>query len=200
MARCYALQVVANFNDLEHTNTNRRTRAAGWFIVSLGVGAAILPLVRTSHAASTISALLILAGFAEVAAGFLRHQTRKLAILAGLITAAAGLVFFTDAAAAQFLPSVIIIMGWLLLRSMVLALAFALEGGSIRLWTGLAAATDFVLSMSLAVGLSVSTLVVSLFGATPELIASFAWLLAISFVVNGVLLLEVAHCALQEDV
>jgi hypothetical protein len=36
--------------------------------------------------------------------------------------------------------------------------------------------------------------VVSIFGPTPELVATFAWVLAASFVVNGLLLLEVASC------
>src|SRR5438477_428277 len=44
------------------------------------------------------------------------------------------------------------------------------------------------------VGLSISTLVISIFGPTAELVASFAWILAASFVVNGLLLLEVASC------
>ena len=43
-------------------------------------------------------------------------------------------------------------------------------------------------------GLSISTIVVSLFGPTRELVAAFAWVLAASFVVNGLLLLEVASC------
>jgi hypothetical protein len=43
-------------------------------------------------------------------------------------------------------------------------------------------------------GLSITTIVVSLFGPTEPLVASFAWFLAVSFVVNGLLLLEVASC------
>jgi predicted membrane channel-forming protein YqfA (hemolysin III family) len=51
---------------------------------------------------------------------------------------------------------------------------------------------DFLLAVLLITGLSTSTLVVSLFGPTRELVASFAWVLAASFVVNGLMLLEVA--------
>lgn len=191
--------MVSNFIDSKNAFFARRTRAAGWFIVALAAGAGMLPLVQPSHGAGIISVLLIWAGIAEIAAGAMRHQTRKLAIFAGVVTAIAGVLFFTDVAA-QFLPSVIIIMGWLFLRSLVLVAASILEGGTVRLWTGLSAATDFVLALSLAIGLSISTLIVSLFGATPELIASFSWLLAISFMVTGVLLLEVAQCGLKEDV
>jgi hypothetical protein len=59
---------------------------------------------------------------------------------------------------------------------------------------------DFLLAVLLVAGLSISTLVVSLFGPTEQLVASFAWVLAASFVVNGLLLLEVASCAKQNAV
>jgi hypothetical protein len=58
---------------------------------------------------------------------------------------------------------------------------------------------DFFLAILLIAGLSISALVVSIFGPTPELIASFAWVLAASFVVNGALLLEVASCERASD-
>jgi hypothetical protein len=51
---------------------------------------------------------------------------------------------------------------------------------------------DFLLGILLIAGLSISTLIISIFGPTRELIASFAWILAASFVVNGLMLLEVA--------
>jgi hypothetical protein len=35
---------------------------------------------------------------------------------------------------------------------------------------------------------------VSIFGPTRPLIASFAWFVAASFIINGLLLLEVASC------
>jgi hypothetical protein len=62
------------------------------------------------------------------------------------------------------------------------------------MWTGLSAGMDFLLAVLLLTGLSIATLVVSVFGPTPELVASFAWVLAASFVVNGLLLLEIASC------
>ena len=46
----------------------------------------------------------------------------------------------------------------------------------------------------LILGLHIATFVIALFGDTPPLIASFAWVLALSFVVTGTLLLEVASC------
>ena len=74
----------------------------------------------------------------------------------------------------------------------------AIPAGSVRMWTGLSAGMDFVLAVLLIAGLSISTLIVSLFGPTRELIASFAWVLAASFVVNGLLLLEVASCESEQ--
>ena len=56
------------------------------------------------------------------------------------------------------------------------------------------AAMDLLLAILLIAGLSVASVVVNLFGPTPQLIASFAWILAASFVVNGLMLLEVASC------
>jgi hypothetical protein len=53
---------------------------------------------------------------------------------------------------------------------------------------------DFLLAVLLITGLSISTIIISVFGPTRELVASFAWILAASFAVNGLLLLEVASC------
>ena len=58
----------------------------------------------------------------------------------------------------------------------------------------LSAGTDFLLAVLLFAGLSVAAVVVSLFGPTPPLIATFSWILAASFVATGLLLLEVASC------
>jgi hypothetical protein len=64
---------------------------------------------------------------------------------------------------------------------------------------GLSAGMDLLLAMLLMAGLSIAALVVSLFGPTPQLIASFAWILAASFAVNGMMLLEVASCESSEE-
>ena len=59
---------------------------------------------------------------------------------------------------------------------------------------GVASGEDMRLFV-VAAGLSIATLVVTLFGATTPLIASFAWVLALSFLVNGMMLLQVASAA-----
>ena len=168
--------------------------AAGWFILLLSAGSALLPLYGKEHSSLIIGSLLVLAGLTEFFAGTLRHETRRLAMLAGILTTIAGVLFATDSST-HFLSTISIIAGWLFLRSLVLIQAARLERGSVRTWTGIAAATDLVLALLLAVGLSIATLIVSLFGATPPMIASFAWILAASFIATAMLLLEVASCA-----
>ncbi len=171
---------------------------AGWLILLLSAGSALLPLVEPANAEIIIGILLIGAGIVEIFAGSLRHETRKLAMLAGAVTALAGLLFATEERTG-FLSTLAIIGGWLFLRGIVLGIAATLEHGSVRMWTGLSAAMDLALSLILIIGISIASLVVVLFGATTPLIASFAWVLALSFVVNGMMLLEVASCARQDE-
>ena len=142
---------------------------------------------------------LKLAGIAETIAGSRRYQTRKLTMLAGIITILAGLFFLTEEAV-HLLPALVIIAGWLFLRSLVLGAAFVLEKRTIKRWTGIAAATDFALAVITAAGFSIATLVIMLFATHEPFIASFAWLLAISFIGTGLLLLEVAADGRVEDV
>jgi hypothetical protein len=172
---------------------------AGWLIIALAAGAAALPILGLAQGAIVVGAMLVLAGLIEVFAGSLRNQTRRLAMLAGLVTIVAGLLFTTDQAT-RFAPSLFIIAGWLFLRSATLAVACALEYGSVKFWTGLAAGADFLLALLLAIGFSAATLVISLFGATQQMVAQFAWILAISFVATGAMLLEVARCDRLEEV
>lgn len=167
--------------------------AAGWFVILLSAGTGALPALGTAHGAAIIGVLLILAGLAEAAAGTLRGRGRGPAMLAGAVTVIAGTLFWSDAAT-KLLPAVTIIVAWLFVRGLVLAATCFIERGSVRMWTAVSSAIDVTLGLILAIGISISTLVISLFGATPPLIASFAWFLAISFVANGVLLLEVANC------
>ena len=85
-------------------------------------------------------------------------------------------------------------IAWLVIRCVILAIAASRTEGSVRTWMALSAGMDLLLAVLLVTGLSIATLIVSLFGPTAPLIASFAWVLAASFVINGLLLLEVASC------
>jgi len=173
----------------------RGIRVAGIAIIILAAGATLLPAGKTISS-DMIGALLVAAGLIEAVAGSLRREVRPFAMSAGGVTAVAGLLFLLSPET-HFFPTVTPVIGWLLLRSLILAIASGESKGSVRTWTGLSAGMDFLLAVLLIAGLSISTIIISIFGPTPELVASFAWVLAASFVVNGLLLLEVASSAKQ---
>jgi hypothetical protein len=170
----------------------RGTYVAGIAIILLSAGAALLP-AEEGISSDVIGVLLLAAGLIELVAGSLRRETRLLAMAAGGITAAAGLLFVIDQQA-RFIPTVNIIIAWLVLRSIALAIASQHTGGSVRRWTLIAAATDFLLGVVLLVGLSLATIVILLFGPTPALVATFSWIIALSLVATGLLMLEIASC------
>jgi uncharacterized membrane protein HdeD (DUF308 family) len=170
----------------------RGIRVAGLAIIFLGAGAALLP-VDKGISSDVLGALLVGGGFVEIVAGSLRRQVRELAMSAGAITVIAGLLFVVNPET-QFFPTVFPIVAWLILRCVILAAASRHARGTVRNWMGISAGIDLLLGALLLAGLSIAALVVSLFGPTPQLIASFAWILAASFVVNGMMLLEVASC------
>lgn len=177
---------------LSEQTRSRALRVAGIAIILLGVGAALLPAGKTIPS-DMIGGLLIAAGLIETIAGTLRRQVRPYAMAAGIVTALAGLLFVVNPKT-HFFPSVWPIIAWLLVRSVILAAEAVETRGSVRTWTALSAGMDFLLAILLITGLSVSTIVISVFGPTRELVAAFSWVLAASFVVNGLLLLEVASC------
>jgi hypothetical protein len=175
----------------------RGIRVAGIAIILLSAGAALLPAGK-SISSDMIGGLLIAAGLIEAVAGSLRKEVRPFAMTAGGVTTIAGVLFIINPET-HFFPMVTPVIGWLLLRSLILAIASTESGGSVRTWTAISGAMDLALALLLITGLSISTIVVSIFGPTPELVASFAWVLAASFIVNGLLLLEVASCESRPD-
>ena len=170
----------------------RGIRVAGLAIIGLGGCAALLPVGKTIPS-DLIGALMIAAGLIETVAGSLRRDVRVYAMAAGGATAIAGLLFVLNPET-HFFPTVVPIIGWLIVRSLILAYASTHISGSVRRWMGLSAGMDFLLAVLLVAGLSIATIIVSLFGPTEPLVASFSWVLAASFVVTGLLLLEVASC------
>lgn len=170
----------------------RGLRVAAIVIMLLGAGAALLPAGKTIPS-DMIGGLLIAAGLIETVAGSLRREVRTLAMAAGAVTAFAGLLFILNPET-HFFPTVWPIVGWLVVRSAILAGEAIETRDSVRTWTAMSAGMDFLLAVLLITGLSVSTIVVSVFGPTRELVAAFAWVLSASFVVNGLMLLEVASC------
>jgi hypothetical protein len=146
-----------------------------------------------SISSDLIGGLLVAAGMIEAVAGTLRREARQLAIAAGCVTGLAGLLFILNPTT-HFFPAVSLVIGWLFVRAALLALAIRFTDGGVRNWTAISAGVDFLLGLLLMAGLSISTIIVSLFGPTPPMIASFAWFVAASFVANGFLLLEVSSC------
>jgi hypothetical protein len=174
----------------------RSLRVAAIVIILLGAGAALLPAGKTIPSAM-IGGLLVAAGLTETVAGSLRRQVRGLAMAAGVVTASAGLLFVLNPET-HFFPTVWPIVGWLVARSVILAAEAIETRESVRTWTALSAGMDLLLAILIITGLSVSTIVVSVFGPTRELVAAFAWVLAASFVANGLMLLEVASCESED--
>lgn len=168
-------------------------KAAGILIIALSAGSALLPVLGLAMGTTAIGALLMIAGLVEMLAARLRHETRLLAVLAGLVTAVAGLSLMINPVAG-LLRSATIVTAWLLARSIIIAFSSRRAHGRVRMWLGLSAATDLVLGLSLLAGLSITTLYVTLFGESPQLVAGFSWVLAMSFIATGTMLLEVAGC------
>lgn len=170
----------------------RALRVAGIAIILLGIGALFLPAGKTISS-DMIGGLLMAAGAIETIAGSLRRHSQIFAMAAGIVTAGAGLLFIISPET-HFFPRVFPIVAWLILRSLILAASLTLVDGSVRRWTAISAGLDLVLGILLIAGLSIATIVISVFGPTRELIAAFAWILAASFLVNGLMLLEVSSC------
>ena len=167
--------------------------AAGWIIIALAGGAALLPLLERTSGAILVGGLLLAAGVAELMAGTLRQSARVPTMAAGAVTMFAGVIFLLRPET-KFLPTLYVVTAWLLVRSLFNILAALRSHGSTRKWSMISGVTDLLLGLLSLAGLSAYTFVVTLFGPTPEVIANFAWFLALSFVTTGMYLLEVGNC------
>src|SRR4051812_49652782 len=125
-------------------------RVAGIAIILLSAGAALLPAGK--HISSDmIGGLLIAAGLIEAVAGSLRREARPFAMAAGGVTAFAGLLFVVNPQT-HFFPTVVPIIGWLLVRSVIIAAGSRECGGAGRTWTLFLAGMGFLLAVLLAAG------------------------------------------------
>jgi uncharacterized membrane protein HdeD (DUF308 family) len=115
---------------------------AGVIIIMLSAGAALLPVLGTVPGTFAIGTLLIAAGVVETIAGCVRHETRTLATLTGAVTTGAGMMFALNPDG-DLLPSMTVVIGWLLARSAILLVTSRRAHGSVKTWLGLSAATDF---------------------------------------------------------
>ena len=167
--------------------------AAGAAIIVLSIGAALLPALDHVSATIVLGLLLAGAGLLEVFAGKLRHETQKLAMLAGFATIFTGTLLIVNRDNG-LLQNGTVVTAWLLVRAAILLLTSRLAHGSVRKYLAISAATDFVLGAGLLTGLSITSFVVIIFGPSPQVLASYGWVLALSFIATGIMLLEVASC------
>jgi uncharacterized membrane protein HdeD (DUF308 family) len=170
---------------------------AGAIVMLISLAAALLPIASGLSRASVIGTMMVAAGLVEVIAASLRARNRVAAALPGVATLIAGTLFAVEPFGA-FVPAVRLVIGWLAARGLLLALTSFDVRGSVRFWTILTAATDISLSSILYIGLTATTITLVFFGPTPEIVGSFAWVLALSFVATGMLLIDVAACEASE--
>lgn len=172
-------------------------RTAGVLIVLLALGAALLPLERGLPGRLVVGSLLLAAGVIELVAALSRRLHKPTAAVAGGATVLAGLRLVLDPSAG-FFPVLNLVILWLIVRAAALAFAASRSREPLQGWFVLAAATDFLLAVLLLSGLPVALVVAGLFGPTSEIIATFAWILAVSFVATGALLIAAAPAEASE--
>jgi len=176
------------------TDSNRTTiiGSAGALIMLLAVGALLLPLGSQISGRLVVGWLLIAAGAFELAAAAVRTRHRKSAALAAVATLLAGIRLAADPSAGFFAVMNMVIL-WLVVRGAALLFSAARTSPPLGTWVSLAAATDLLLALALLAGLPVALLVYGLFGPTPQIVATFAWVFAASFIATGLLLLAISR-------
>jgi len=180
-------------SDIGGRTSHRQIAVCGAIIILLSAGAALLPIVDGDAGAAIVGSLLLIAGLVEAFAGKLHRQAKGLSALAGLVTTLAGALFVLNPFG-HFFPTAFLVTAWLIVRCAILLLAGFYSSGSVRVWTLASAAMDLFLAVVLLAGLSISSLIITLFGPTADVVAGFSWILALSFVVTGAMLLEIASC------
>ena len=175
-------------------STERRTvviRLSGLLIVLLAFGAALLPLAQQIPGRTTVGLLLIIAGAIELAAVWSRRRHHVAPGVAAAASLLAGLRLAVDPGA-NFFTVLNLVVLWLVVRAAALFFSARRTPRPVFEWTYFAAAVDFLLALTLLAGLPVAVLIYGLFGATSEIVATFAWILALSFVAAGSLLFVAA--------
>lgn len=172
-------------------------RTAGMTIILLALGAALLPMERGFSGRLVVGWLLVAAGVVELIAAMARRIHKPSAAIAGAATVLAGLRLTLDANA-NFFPVLNMVILWLIIRTAALAFAASRSQPPLRGWFRVVATTDFLLAVMLLAGIPIALVVYGLFGTTSEIIATFAWVLAISFVANGSFLVAAASAEASE--
>lgn len=182
-------------------STGARTtiiRTAGILIFLLAFAAVLLPLVHHVAARTIIALMLIAAGAIELTAVVARRGHHISAGIAAAASLLAGVRLAIDPDA-NFLTVLNLVILWLVVRSAALLLSSRHSMRPLCTWVYIAAAVDFGLAVLLLAGLPVAVLVYGLFGATDEIIATFAWIFAGSFIAAGLLLISAAPLEACEE-
>ena len=166
-------------------------RVAGLLIFLLAFGALLLPLAPHIPGPQVIGVMLVAAGVIELAAVFARRGHHLGAGAAALASTLAGLRLLLDPEI-NFLTVLNFVILWLVVRSAALLFSSRHSPRPLCTWVYLAAAVDFGLAVLLLGGLPVAVLVYGLFGTVDEIVATFAWIFAASFVAAGWLLIAAA--------
>ena len=164
---------------------------AGVIIILLALGAALLPMEHGLPGRLIVGLLLIAAGIVESIAAMARRIHKPSAAIAGIATVLAGLRLSLDPSAG-FFPVLNMVILWLIVRTAALGFAANRSKPPLRRWFRIVATVDFLLAVMLLAGLPIALIVAGLFGPTSEIDATFAWVLAISFVANGAFLIAAA--------
>lgn len=141
--------------------------------------------------------LLAAAGAVEMTAVIARRGHHIPAGLAALASLLAGLRLLADPAV-NFLTILNFVILWLVVRAAALFFSARHSHRPLCTWVYLAAGVDFALAVLLLAGLPIAVLVYGLFGTTDEILATFAWVLAASFIAAGLLLIVAAPLEASE--
>lgn len=170
------------------THEWRWTLASGLITLLLAVAAVLLPVTQWIPKGALVGWLLFVDGTVDLALGRQRGPGMVRATLSasGVITALAGLIFVVNPFAG-FFPIANVVIAWLIVRGgWVLVSALRIRFREAGRWFALSGITDMLLGLLLILGLPVAIFIASLFGPTMEIVASFALVLAASFLVTGI--------------
>jgi uncharacterized membrane protein HdeD (DUF308 family) len=166
---------------------------SGVAIVLLGLAALAMPTLDQVPGGAATGWLLVLAGLFELAAfAAYRGRGRWAEGAAGTITLIAGLLFLTNPVL-HFAAASWIVTIWLLLRGLILLGVAIAKTSPLTPLARFAGPCDLLLAAALLIGLPLSAIPLILFGATPEIMGTFAIVLAASFLVTGASLVTIGR-------
>jgi hypothetical protein len=140
---------------------------------------------------TVVGVMLSAAGAIELAAVLTARVRQLSAAIAAAASLLAGLRLVLDPSV-NFLTVLNLVILWLVIRAAALFFSARRSPKPLCNWVYLAAAVDFGLAVLLLGGLPVAVLIYGLFGRVNEVVATFAWIFALSFVAAGWLLVAAA--------